>query len=67
MSETVSLCQSCEVKVINGVFVHERGCPDRWVDEIRTCKWCGQEYSPNDILDDFCCTECGEDYYGIGR
>lgn len=59
------LCQSCDPMVINGIVVHEKGCPDRYMDEIRICKWCGQEYAPNDLIDDFCSTECGEDYYGI--
>lgn len=39
-------CQSCQLVRINGVVCHETGCPDAWRDDLRECKWCGQDFAP---------------------
>jgi hypothetical protein len=51
-------CDQCEAAMINGVFCHESGCPNRnarfiegqWV-KVRTCRECGCEVRD----DDECC------------
>lgn len=52
------MCKSCEILYINGVKCHEIGCPEAWKDEIRTCKWCGSEFKPQDQNDHFCDDSC---------
>ena len=48
-------CDQCDSVTINGIFVHERGCPN-----IRKeCKWCGQPSKG-----DFCSEECAACYHG---
>jgi hypothetical protein len=56
------MCQSCDVLVINGVLCHELGCPDKWRDEMRECKWCGQDFKPESRIDQFCSDDCREFY-----
>jgi hypothetical protein len=56
------MCQSCEALRINGVLCHETGCPDAWRDTEKACKWCGQEFEPDDRGQVFCSEECAEDY-----
>jgi len=60
--EVVMECHSCELLAINGVGCHESGCPDAWKDQVRSCKWCGQEFKP--LLPGMnCCSEdCDEAY-----
>jgi hypothetical protein len=55
-------CQSCEVMMINGVLCHEIGCPDAWMDETRTCPWCGTVFRPEDRNQRFCDESCAEAY-----
>ena len=56
-------CNSCEVLYINGVKCHEHGCPEAYKDEVRECKWCGQEFEPEDRNQVLCSEECAEAYY----
>jgi hypothetical protein len=39
-------CDGCNPYVINGVFVHESGCPDAWRDHEIECFECGCEFLP---------------------
>jgi hypothetical protein len=57
-------CNSCEVLVINNIICHESGCPDAWMDETRSCKWCGGKFKPEGRDQKFCDDECAEAYYG---
>ncbi len=56
------MCSSCEALRINGVLCHETGCPDAWRDYNRECKWCGQEFKPEDHNQQFCDEACYESY-----
>ena len=56
-------CESCNVLFINGVKCHELGCPDAWKDEVRECKWCGQEFLPQSHTQLCCSEDCAEAYY----
>ena len=40
------LCDDCSASRVNGVLVHEHGCPSAWKDEQRKCAWCGAPYTP---------------------
>ena len=58
--EKIKSCDQCSATAINGVFCHERGCPNenkRWsVDEWRktyACDFCGHEV----FEDESCCQE----------
>lgn len=42
----VAQCDSCAIAVINGVVCHEIGCPDAWMDYIKECKECGDDFKP---------------------
>lgn len=55
-------CDSCQVLMINGVRCHEHGCPEAWRDYKRECKWCGQEFQPEEKGQHFCSAECAESY-----
>jgi len=46
--------------MINGVYVHEFGCPEAWKDYTRECGWCGREFSPEERTQRFCCASCRE-------
>lgn len=59
------MCNSCEVSHINGVLCHENGCPEAWKDEVRECKWCGQEFKPEERTQDCCCHTCTVAYHNI--
>ena len=58
-------CDQCEAAMINGVFCHEIGCPNRgrrfdpdtgdWIKQ-RKCPTCGYLVD----YDDPCCEECAE-------
>lgn len=39
-------CKSCDSMTIQGVFVHEKGCPESYKNTVLTCKWCGSEFTP---------------------
>lgn len=58
-------CQSCNVMHIQGVRVHERGCPDAHRDEIRDCEWCGSQFSPADGSAKFCSTSCHNSFNNL--
>jgi hypothetical protein len=55
-------CQQCEVMYINGIRCHERGCPLAWADQAKLCKWCGQEFRPEERYQVFCDESCAESY-----
>jgi hypothetical protein len=59
------MCDSCEVLYINGVKCHELGCPDSWKDYLTECKWCGQEFQPEEQGQKFCDWECYEACCGL--
>jgi hypothetical protein len=42
------MCNSCEALTINGVYCHEHGCPDAWKNKTIECKWCGNEFTPEE-------------------
>ncbi len=56
------MCDSCEALMINGIYCHETGCPDAWKDYKRECKWCGQEFMPDEEHHEFCSVGCVHDY-----
>jgi len=56
------MCEQCEVLYINGVKCHEIGCPDAWKDYVKECKWCGQEFQPEDKWQVLCSDDCAECY-----
>lgn len=58
-------CDSCSVLVINGVICHERGCIDAYKDELRECKECGCEFTPENNKQDFCSDLCYSVYNGL--
>lgn len=58
------MCSSCEVLNINGVACHETGCPEAFKDESRECKWCGQEFTPEDRWQETCSHSCHAAYSG---
>lgn len=58
-------CYSCNVVYINGVKCHEQGCPDAWRDEKRECKWCGNDFQPEEHHQDCCCHICSVAYHNI--
>ena len=51
------MCNSCEVLNINGINCHEIGCPDSWRDYSRTCKWCGDDFIPEESTQ-LVCEDC---------
>ena len=57
------MCEQCEALMINGLYCHEIGCPVAWKDYNRECKWCGQEFKPEDQGQKFCEDSCAESYY----
>ena len=57
------MCNSCEALMINGVLCHETGCPEAWKDYVRECKWCGQEFKPEEKWQKCCSEDCAEAYY----
>jgi hypothetical protein len=58
------MCASCEILNINGIACHEAGCPDAWQNYVRECKWCGQEFEPEDREQDCCDKSCAASYHG---
>lgn len=59
------MCTQCEVLYINGVKCHETDCPEAYKDEKRICKWCGQEFTPEQSMQLFCDDSCYADYHGL--
>ena len=58
-------CDDCEILYINGLRCHETGCRGRWMDEIRECQWCGEEFQPYDRGQTCCSHSCGIAYHGF--
>lgn len=56
-------CDSCQVLVINGLICHETGCPESYKDDVRDCKWCGQNFKPESMHQICCDEECAGAYY----
>ena len=59
------MCDSCEVLNINGINCHEIGCPEAWKDYSRECKWCGNDFIPEESDQQFCDMDCAKVYFGI--
>jgi hypothetical protein len=59
------LCDSCTACYINGILCHEHGCPDAWRTDIRECKECGCEFTPESRHDKFCSDHCHAMYNGF--
>lgn len=57
-------CQSCNSATINGVFCHEKGCPEAWKDEKRSCQWCGILFAPDENNQVTCSHSCFIAYWG---
>lgn len=57
-------CKSCDSVVINGVYCHEKGCPDAWRDSARECKECGCQFTPDESGQLFCSEACFYAFYG---
>lgn len=62
---TLGSCDGCTVCRINGVLIHESGCPESWRDYKVECKECGCEFWPDHKGQQFCGTDCYEIYNGI--
>jgi hypothetical protein len=58
-------CPSCEILYINNVRTHEAGCPDAWRDQIKKCKWCGENFKPESPHQDCCCHSCHVAFQGL--
>ena len=56
-------CDGCMVSTVNGVRCHEHGCPDAWRDEVRSCLWCGREFTPDAREQWYCDEECSQSFY----
>ncbi len=57
-------CDSCQLVRINGVVCHETGCPEAWKDEIRECKECGSDFTPEERWQKCCGHSCQVSYSG---
>ena len=55
-------CPQCEALMINGVYCHETGCPDKWRNTVAECKWCGTEFVPVEAHQFFCDEGCAIAY-----
>lgn len=64
MCKTIK-CSQCELMMVNGIIVHEIGCPLAWRDEIRDCKWCGQEFRPEHDEQVCCDATCLAAWLGL--
>lgn len=59
------MCSSCEVLRINGMVCHETGCPEAWKDYTINCKWCGEEFKPEEKYQDCCSHTCTVAYHNL--
>lgn len=57
------MCQSCKAVMINGVYCHERGCPDAWRDKRIACWICGYDFAPKE-RGQCVCSDCKSDEEG---
>jgi hypothetical protein len=64
MAKAKGRCEQCQVVRINGMRCHEIGCPIAWREEVRECKECGQEFSPEQPQQDCCSDDCAAAYGG---
>ena len=55
-------CPSCEIVYVNGIKCHETGCRDAWRDEVRECRWCGNQFVPEEPHQTCCDTDCATAY-----
>lgn len=52
---------ACEIAAIAyGVYYLELNCPDAWKTETRKCLWCGQEFKPEHVFQEYCEDSCLE-------
>ena len=61
-------CKSCASSTVNGVLIHEQGCPDAWRDTPIMCMECGCKFLPEE-RGEIVCLDCQaeyEDYFGDG-
>ena len=57
-------CDQCQDMTVNGVYIHERGCPNAWKDKMIECKHCGRLFQPHQSPDQTCCSGgCQRAYY----
>ncbi len=59
----MSKCPSCDSATVNGIFVHELGCPDSYKEILTKCSWCGQSFEADRLHREFCSEDCAEAYY----
>jgi len=52
-------CSGCQIVVVNGLACHEHGCPEKWRDQLRTCKQCGCDFYPSEKYQYVC--DCDQD------
>lgn len=55
-------CESCNSATINGVFCHERGCPDSWKYRVNDCFECGC-FFVLEHKDQKFCSDCEQDLF----
>ena len=48
----------CEKLTINGILTHEIGCEWKWRDDKLECRWCGQEFKPENRWQITCSHNC---------
>lgn len=58
------MCSSCEQVRVNGVVVHEVGCPEAWRSGQRECLWCGHMFTPEYSRQECCSHSCQVIYDG---
>lgn len=59
-------CTGCNPTAVNGKhLIHERGCPDEYVDATLVCPWCGTQFHPTDRSQTFCTDGCHRAYAGL--
>lgn len=51
---TLNGCDGCNVIKVNGILVHEQGCPDQWRDQKIDCFECGFEFRPEEKFQTIC-------------
>jgi transcriptional regulator NrdR family protein len=47
-------CDGCQIHNINGVNVHEIGCPDAWRDKRLECPECDTRFYPEERYQTHC-------------
>ena len=58
-------CKGCSVLVINNHICHERGCPYAYIDQVRECRECGNNFTPENNNQLFCSDQCYAIYNGM--